>query len=49
MRMFNWMKARLNVCNTKDLGDIARDRKNGEKANHDLSMACDAMAQKEEK
>jgi len=45
IRMFDWVTMRLHVHNAKDLGNIARDRG---KANHDLSMAGDAMAQEEE-
>ena len=32
MRMFDWMTTRLNVCNAKDLGNIARDKEKWRKS-----------------
>ena len=46
--MFNWMKARLNMFNAKDLGSIARDKEKWRKTNHDPSTTGDVMVQEED-
>ena len=47
--MLDWMKERLRVEDCRQLGNVARDKKNGKREHrHDSSTVFDAMTLEEE-